>query len=73
MLSGVVIECPCGIPFKYTEMTQTNDMTDSSTFHKWIANGKNKSMTKSDINLKFSLIGQKIQIYYIPLAKCVPN
>ena len=49
MLSGVVIECPCGIPFKYTEMTQTNDMTDSSTFHKWIAKGKNKSMTKSDL------------------------
>ena len=32
MLSGLVIEFPCGIPFKYTEMTQANDLTDSFTF-----------------------------------------
>ena len=34
MLSGLVIEFPRGIPFKYTEMTQANDLTDSFTFHK---------------------------------------
>lgn len=49
MLSGLDIEFPCGIHFKYTEMTQANDLTDSSTFHRWIAKGKNKSMTKSDL------------------------
>ena len=34
MLSGLVIEFPRGIPFKYTEMKQANDLTDSFTFHK---------------------------------------
>ena len=34
MLFGLVIEFPCGIHFKYTKMTQANDLTDSSTFHK---------------------------------------
>ena len=51
MLSGLVIEFPRGIPFKYTEMKQANDLTDSFTFHKWIAKGKTKSMTKSDLSI----------------------
>ena len=34
MLSGLVIGFPCGIHFKHTEMTQANDLTDSSTFRK---------------------------------------
>ena len=30
-------------------MTQANDLTDPSTFCKWIAKDKNKAVTKSDL------------------------
>ena len=60
MLSGFVIEFICDIHFKYSEISQGNELTHSFKSHKWITKGK-KNDKKGLINLIFSLIRQRIQ------------
>jgi len=42
MQSGLVIKFLCDIYFKYTKITQANDLTHSSKSHKWITKEKKK-------------------------------